>query len=479
MALLSPGRSSMRVAGTKKESFYECPGDMLYFDAVHVYHRSGLACARTLKIAFFVKLTGSAPVTIDLIGDDGGSSRSSKMDTPVKLEQAKKEPKVKEEELEGEEEEPAAVVAGPPKKQFVSSELKPPSSASPSVQGGAAAPLAAATDKNPSKEDADESKEDAEPSQETEVVAVAPPQETEEKKTRVRARPACFPGLWRGCGRCRPPPAMDAAQDTSSTADAVTQKSSGVGEVVPPAAQAAAQAAPQEGEKNKTKSDSSPVKPAISSGEGGADEATEEMYKTESMAEGGGSSKDESKNVAEPSQETEVVAAAPPQETEEKKHESARDPPAAPASGEVVGDAAPSATDASQDISSTADAVPQESSAVGEVVPPAAQAAAQAAPQEGEENNTKSGASPEKPAISSVEGGADEDMDKKESMEEGGGSPKDSPSSGKKRTRQASQSGSELQGEDGTPGKGSKEIKVKQEGKKPDPKPKRKHKAGK
>ena len=34
MALLSPGRSSMRVAGAKKESFYEYPGDMLYFDAV-------------------------------------------------------------------------------------------------------------------------------------------------------------------------------------------------------------------------------------------------------------------------------------------------------------------------------------------------------------------------------------------------------------------------------------------------------------
>ena len=193
MALLSPGRSSMRVAGTKKESFYECPGDMLYFDAVHVYHRSGLASARTLKIAFFVKLTGSAPVTIDLIGDDGGSSRSSKMDKPVKQEQAKKEPKVKEEELEGEEEEPAAVVAGPPKKQFVSSELKPPSSASPSVQGGAAAPLAAATDKNPSKEDADESKEDAEPSQETEVVAVAPPQETEEEKHESARDPPASP----------------------------------------------------------------------------------------------------------------------------------------------------------------------------------------------------------------------------------------------------------------------------------------------
>ena len=72
MAMLSPGRSSMRVAGAKKESFYEYPGDMLYFDAVDVYHRSGLACARTLKIAFFVNFTCSAPVTIDLIGDDGG-----------------------------------------------------------------------------------------------------------------------------------------------------------------------------------------------------------------------------------------------------------------------------------------------------------------------------------------------------------------------------------------------------------------------
>ena len=117
MAMLSPGRSSMRVAGAKKESFYEYPGDMLYFDAVHVYHRSGLACARTLKIAFFVKLTGSAPVTIDLIGDDGGSSRLSKVVTPVKLEQAKKEPKVKEEELEGEEEPPAGGGRGrPPQK---------------------------------------------------------------------------------------------------------------------------------------------------------------------------------------------------------------------------------------------------------------------------------------------------------------------------------------------------------------------------
>jgi len=60
MLMLSPGRSSMRVAGAPKESFYEYPGDMLYFDAVDVYHRSGLACARTLKIAF-LKPTRTLP----------------------------------------------------------------------------------------------------------------------------------------------------------------------------------------------------------------------------------------------------------------------------------------------------------------------------------------------------------------------------------------------------------------------------------
>ena len=341
MLMLSPGRSSMRVAGAKKESFYEYPGDMLYFDAVDVYHRSGLACARTLKIAFFVKLTGSAPVPIDSGGDGGGSSSSTKMDKQVKQELVKKEPKV-EGELEGEEEEPAAVVADTPKEQIVSMELKLFSSASPSVQGGAAAPLAAATDNNPPKEDDDP--------------------------------PLLLPRM----------------------------------------------------------------------------------------------------------EETEVVAAAPPQEMEEKKHESARDPPASSASGEVVVGAAPPATGAAPDISSTVDAVPQESSAVGEVVPPAAQAAPQAVPQEEDEKkNTDSDSSNDEPVISSVEGAANEEMDTKESMEEGGGSPKVPLSSGKKRTRQASQSGSELQGEDGTPSKGSQEIKVKQEGTKPDPKPKKKSKTGK
>ena len=341
MLMLSPGRSSMRVAGAPKESFYEYPGDMLYFDAVDVYHRSGLACARTLKIAFFVKLTGSAPVPIDSGGDGGGSSSSTKMDKQVKQELVKKEPKV-EGELEGEEEKPAAAVADTSsKEQIVSMELKLFSSASPSVQGGAAAPLAAATDNNPPKEDDDP--------------------------------PLLLPRM----------------------------------------------------------------------------------------------------------EETEIVAAAPPQEMEEKKHESARDPPASSASGEVVVGASPPATGAA-DVSSTVDAVPQKSSAVGEVVPPAAQAAPQAVPQEEDEKkNTDSDSSHDEPVISSVEGAADEEMDKKESMEEGGGSPKVPLSSGKKRTRQASQSGSELQGEDGTPSKGSKEIKVKQEGKKPDPKPKKKSKTGK
>ena len=129
MLMLSPGRSSMRVAGAPKESFYEYPGDMLYFDAVDVYHRSGLACARTLKIAFFVKLTGSAPVPIDSGGDGGGSSSSTKMDKQVKQELVKKEPKV-EGELKGEEEEPAAAVQTPQKNKSCpwssSFSLRPP-----------------------------------------------------------------------------------------------------------------------------------------------------------------------------------------------------------------------------------------------------------------------------------------------------------------------------------------------------------------
>ena len=70
-------------------------------------------------------------------------------------------------------------------------------------------------------------------------------------------------------------------------------------------------------------------------------------------------------------------------------------------------------------------------------------------------------------------------MDKKESKEEGGGSPKVPPSSDSKRTRQASQSGSAMQGEDGTPSKVPKEIKVKEEGKKLDTKPKKKPRTGK
>ena len=41
MLMLSPGRSSMHVAGAEQEAFYEFPGDALFFDAVHVYHRSG------------------------------------------------------------------------------------------------------------------------------------------------------------------------------------------------------------------------------------------------------------------------------------------------------------------------------------------------------------------------------------------------------------------------------------------------------
>ena len=110
MLMLSPGRSSMRVAGAVNEAFYEHPGDMLYFDALNVYHRSGLACARTLKIAFFVKITKTGANTIDLTSGAGGASSSTQIsanvaEVTVKVKTEKQTEEEAEEEEEHEEEE--------------------------------------------------------------------------------------------------------------------------------------------------------------------------------------------------------------------------------------------------------------------------------------------------------------------------------------------------------------------------------------
>ena len=56
MVRLPPGSSTMTVAGAQREFEYEFPGDMAYFDAVNMFHRSGYATTRTLKLAVFISL---------------------------------------------------------------------------------------------------------------------------------------------------------------------------------------------------------------------------------------------------------------------------------------------------------------------------------------------------------------------------------------------------------------------------------------
>jgi hypothetical protein len=74
MLNLSPGPSSMFVAGAEQEAKYTFPGDVLLFDAVNVFHCSGHATARTLKLALFVSL--KAPIAVDT-GDSSSQNDSA------------------------------------------------------------------------------------------------------------------------------------------------------------------------------------------------------------------------------------------------------------------------------------------------------------------------------------------------------------------------------------------------------------------
>ena len=74
MVMLSPGASTLIVAGAEREFTYKFPGAMALFDAVQVFHSSGNATARTLKLAFFVKLTVPIELSSEDEDDDGSNA---------------------------------------------------------------------------------------------------------------------------------------------------------------------------------------------------------------------------------------------------------------------------------------------------------------------------------------------------------------------------------------------------------------------
>ena len=70
----------MMIAGAESEFTYKFPGAMALFDAVNVFHCSGHATARTLKLAFFVKLRSTTVLSSD---DDNSLKEAS----PVSVKQ--------------------------------------------------------------------------------------------------------------------------------------------------------------------------------------------------------------------------------------------------------------------------------------------------------------------------------------------------------------------------------------------------------
>ena len=64
LVTLSPGKASFLIAGRDKEVKYEFPGDIKGFSS-HLFHRTGSAESRTVKLAFFVDaLPPSEEVTL-------------------------------------------------------------------------------------------------------------------------------------------------------------------------------------------------------------------------------------------------------------------------------------------------------------------------------------------------------------------------------------------------------------------------------
>ena len=89
MLMLSPGKSSMRVAGAGADFEYTYPGAACFFDACKLYHRSGTALLRTVKLAFFIRLTDAI--------DPEEEGEGSPIKKPKVDEEVKSEPKVKQE----------------------------------------------------------------------------------------------------------------------------------------------------------------------------------------------------------------------------------------------------------------------------------------------------------------------------------------------------------------------------------------------
>ena len=93
MLMLSPGDSTMRVAGADEDFKYEFPGAACMFDACALFHRSGTALLRTVKLCFFVTLTDAVDVDKEPAPKEGK--------TEVKPEpEVKQEPEEKMSELE-------------------------------------------------------------------------------------------------------------------------------------------------------------------------------------------------------------------------------------------------------------------------------------------------------------------------------------------------------------------------------------------
>ena len=98
MLSLAPGQTTMKVLGAEEDAEYKFPGDILAFDAVNMYHRSGACTARTVKLAFFIELT--AHVALETSSEEEEDPEDEEEVPEVKLEV--KEEKVKKEK-EGEE----------------------------------------------------------------------------------------------------------------------------------------------------------------------------------------------------------------------------------------------------------------------------------------------------------------------------------------------------------------------------------------
>ena len=104
MVNLSPGESSAHIAGAASECKYTFPGDMVLFDAENVWHRSGTCTMRTVKIAFFVRVSNVVELEDDTndAAEEGEDEAMAETNTG---EEEEEEDEVEEEEEEQEEQE--------------------------------------------------------------------------------------------------------------------------------------------------------------------------------------------------------------------------------------------------------------------------------------------------------------------------------------------------------------------------------------